>query len=145
MGRADLPAVWAGGSAGGRNLDRAAGAEALDGGVGQDEGFAAVGEGGGGGRAGLHRGDEVVQFGPVGGLVALAEEVQVGGRRLAAVGAGVADAGRQLVLGGEHAGAAERLDPLVVAEAAAAAVGDLGQRAVGRPQHHDRAVDVARV
>src|ERR1700759_5479759 len=62
------PAVWAGGSAGGRNLDRAAGAEALDGGVGQDEGFAAVGEGGGGGRAGLHRGDEVVQFGPGGGL-----------------------------------------------------------------------------
>src|SRR5579875_2378265 len=81
-----------GGLAGDRDLDRAAGAEALHGGVGEDEGFAAVGEGGGGGRAGLHRGDEVVEFGPVGGLVALAEEVQVRGRRLAAIGTGVADA-----------------------------------------------------
>src|SRR6201995_5197591 len=85
-----------GGLAASRDLDRAAGAHAFHGGVGQDEGFAAVGEGGGGGRAGLDRGDEVVQFGPVGGLVAFAEEVQVGGGRLAAVGAGGAGAGRQL-------------------------------------------------
>jgi hypothetical protein len=84
----------------------------------------------------------VVELGGIGGAVALAEEGQVGGRGLAVVGGRVADAGGELIVGGQHPGAAEGLDALVVAEAAAAAVGDVGEGAVGGPEDDHGAVDV---
>src|SRR5439155_15512833 len=72
----------------GTDPDDVAGLHALGRGVREDQRGPAVGEAGARGQALLYADDQVVELGPVGGRVAIEEEVQVRGRGLGAGRAG---------------------------------------------------------